>query len=970
MSKSIRFVKSSALVALTLLPQILWASPDLSEYELVFSDEFDGPALDAEKWTTSFFWGPWNPINGEEQFYVDSLGLNSDFQYSPFSFSDNGILSITAVPAPQTGAGSAPSQPAPDPLPSDPAYDENNLFWSANPDLNYNENYVEGSRNYLSGIITSAQSYSATHGYFEARLKFPAGQGLWSAFWLLNRQYVERFPEIDIVEFLGHKKDTVHHTMHWIDTFSSEMHMNVSTPTHETKGTDFTAEFHTYGLAWDPKKVRFYVDGELVREITDDEFFISTQSMYIILNLAVGGTWPGSPDETTPFPASYDIDYVRAYERKSFDVITTAVLEENYQLMFSDEFNGSALDSDLWNTALLWGPYKQINNEEQIYIDKLGMHQDHPAEPFEVSAGTLKIRADVIDSADLPEKPIVADPIWKDYPNYQRSNVFPNQDGTRPPDYAEEGGWIPSFSSGALTSYDSFKFVNGYAEARVKLPAGDALWPAFWLLHGYYNGQKPEIDIVEAKGQAPNTTHHSYHYYDYSLSDEGLISSAKEYTLPGAGISEFHTYGVQWDRERIVWYVDGVPVNEITGPHVSKQLSYVLLNLAVGGDFVVEYGDGDEKISAAIPAEMEIDWVRVWQFQAEPDAAKNEFLKKEAESGVLLGDMSVEADPLASAGLYVTAPEASSTSALNDSVELTYSVEKTGIYELYGRFSGPNVTTNSLSVEIGESDTWLWQLSETVNGAYKEDYVSVSGEGRVRVYLTSGIHVVRVYQRESSIRLDWLALEFIAEDAAGDVDGDGVSNSEDVFPNDSSQSGLSTTTAGTADTGDSTDGGTTTGGTSDGGSTTAGTSDSGGTTAGETTAGTTDGGATDAGTTTGGTADGSATAGGTTDGSTTAGVSATPAMITPGAGSVLPGSRVTFNWGTSDTSIVRWIVRVGSASGGRNYFDSIRMDGDARSIEASGLPTDGSVVHVQLLYKPSVTLPWEDVRYTYTAAGN
>ena len=613
MLKSIYNVRFTTLAAILLLPQLLWASPDLSEYELVFGDDFDGPTLDPEKWNTRYFWGPWKPINGEEQFYIDSLDLNSNFEYSPFSFSQDGVLSITAVIAPETGTGSAPSQPNADLQPNDIGFDENDLFWSLSPDLSYNENYVEGSRKYLSGLITSAQSYNVTHGYFEARLKFPKGQGLWPAFWLLNRQYVERFPEIDIVEFLGHKTDTVHHTMHWIDTFSSEQHVNVSSPTYETIGSDFTTNFHTFGLAWDPKKVSFYVDGELVHEIVDSEFFIPNQSMYLLLNLAVGGTWPGAPDENTSFPASYDIDYVRAYERRSIDVITPSVLEDSYQLMFSDEFNGDALNSDTWNTALLWGPYKRINNEEQVYIDKLGMHQNHPVEPFEVSSGSLKIRANTILAENLPERPVATDPIWNDFPNYQKSNVYPSEDGSVVPDYAEENGWIPSYSSGALTSYDSFKFVNGYAEARIKLPASNELWPAFWLLHGYYNGPQPEIDILEAKGQFSDTSYHSYHYYDYSLNPiNGLISSSTEYALPGSGIDDFHIYGLQWDRERIVWYVDGVPVKEVTGQHVSKQLSYVLLNLAVGGDFVAS---SENEEGPSLPAEMEVDWVRVWQYK-------------------------------------------------------------------------------------------------------------------------------------------------------------------------------------------------------------------------------------------------------------------------------------------------------------------------------------------------------------------
>ena len=92
-------------------------------------------------------------------------------------------------------------------------------------------------------------------------------------------------------------------------------------------------------------------------------------------------------------------------------------------------------------------------------------------------------------------------------------------------------------------------------------------------------------------------------------------------------------------------------------------------------------------------------------------------------------------------------------------------------------------------------------------------------------------------------------------------------------------------------------------------------------------------------------------------------------MTSPSAGSTLPGSSATFNWSTNKTGIVRWILRIGSSSGARNYFDSIRMDGSQRSIVATGLPTNGSTVHVQLLYKPSASKPWEDVRYTYKASG-
>jgi len=563
------------------LPSSSFAELDLTEYELVFFDEFESSVLDESKWETSFFWGPYTIINQEEQLYVDTHGLNSSFDYSPFVLSD-GVLSITAVPT-------TPDLPAPLQPP------ENDPLWDSSPDLNFNSDYDASSRNYLSGIITSAESYNVTHGYFEARLRFPAGQGLWPAFWLLNSKYVENTPEIDIVEFLGHKPNTVHHTAHYVDT--SVGYNFVSTPTYETTGPNYTEEFHTYGLAWDPKSIRFFVDGEVVREIQDSEFLIATQSMYILLNLAVGGVWPGSPDTSTQFPASFDIDYVRAYERKSIDTITEDVLEDEYVLMFSDEFNGSTLNEEVWNTAYLWGPYLRINNEEQVYIDRHGIHNDHPVNPFEVSGGTLKIKADLIDENDLPGRPPDNDLIWSQYPSYQRSTT-----------YLEPNGWTPEYSSGVLTSYDSFKFVNGYAEARIKMPVGDGLWPAFWLLNGYYVGPSPEMDIMEARGGEQNRSHHSYHY---SNNVGELISSAEIYDLVDGGIDNFHTYGFQWDTERMVWYVDGIPVREFVGAEVSEQLSYVLINLAVGGNFV------NDVASISTPAEMEIDWVRVWQIDRE-----------------------------------------------------------------------------------------------------------------------------------------------------------------------------------------------------------------------------------------------------------------------------------------------------------------------------------------------------------------
>lgn len=579
---------SSAFTLLALVSNVAFSQSglDLAEYELVFSDEFDsthaGSTVDPEKWSTRFYWGPYVSINSEEQLYVDTLGINNNFPYSPLSI-ENGILTIEAIPI--AADQRAPNQP-----------NEDDAIWEMSPDLTFQQGYEPDNVNYLSGLITSNETYNATHGYFEARLKFPSGRGLWPAFWLLNTKYVENSPEIDIVEFLGHKKNTVHHTLHYLDVANGWR--TISSPTFETSGPDYTADFHTYGLAWDPTKISFYVDGNVVREVSSDDFLISSQSMYLILNLAVGGNWPGSPDATTQFPAKFEIDYVRAYERKSVPVITKEILDEEYQLMFSDDFNGNSINTDLWNSAYLWGPYLQINNEEQVYIDKLGLHENHPVNPFEVSSGTLKIKAEPIASSDLPELPETADPAWNNYETYRRETT-----------YLQNIGWTPTYSSGVLTTYDAFKFVNGYVEARIKMPVGRGLWPAFWLLNGYYVGPSPEMDIVEVRGGEPFKTHHSYHFQN----SMGILqSSAEVYNLPSSGVDQFYTYGFQWDRERMVWYVDGVPVRELSGPEVSTQLSYLILNLAVGGNFVTDV-DQD-----AVPAAMEIDWVKVWQINSTP----------------------------------------------------------------------------------------------------------------------------------------------------------------------------------------------------------------------------------------------------------------------------------------------------------------------------------------------------------------
>jgi len=204
------------------------------------------------------------------QHYVD-IANDPNFGFNPFTF-DGESLTINTIRTPS------------------------NLLERAN------------GQEYLSGVITSYDAFKLTYGYVEARAKVPVGKGYWPAFWLLNAYYDRDKPEIDIMEFIGDNQDTVYHTYHYYDE-NGELRSTKSEPTYPI---DFSADFHTFGAKWSPGKVTFYVDGIERHTISDPK--MSQEEMYIIANTAVGGWWPGDPDETTKFPGEYKIDYIRAYQ--------------------------------------------------------------------------------------------------------------------------------------------------------------------------------------------------------------------------------------------------------------------------------------------------------------------------------------------------------------------------------------------------------------------------------------------------------------------------------------------------------------------------------------------------------------------------------------------------------------------------------------------------------------------------------
>ena len=242
-----------------------------SGYQLVFNDEFDSSNIDSSKWNTRYRWGPNWIINNEEQYYIDSLN-EPNFGESPFRHG-GGNLTIRATRTPGELRSNSREQ------------------------------------DYLSGAMTTHNKFTMKYGYVEMRAKLPRGKGLWPAFWLLHNGNDLRRPEIDVMEMLGDNTRLVYQTYHYYDGGNLR-----STPSFRAPGPDYADDFHTFGMLWEPGRIIWYVDGNEANRYESGD--VSDEDMYLLVNLAIGGAWAGSPDGGTSFPADFEIDYIRAYQQR------------------------------------------------------------------------------------------------------------------------------------------------------------------------------------------------------------------------------------------------------------------------------------------------------------------------------------------------------------------------------------------------------------------------------------------------------------------------------------------------------------------------------------------------------------------------------------------------------------------------------------------------------------------------------
>jgi beta-glucanase (GH16 family) len=237
-------------------------------YTLVWSDEFSGTSIDLNAWNQELGNGTGGWGNNELESYTNSTKNN---------FVSNGNLIIEARKEPM------------------------------------------GGFNYSSARMTTQNKKTFKFGRIDIRAKLPVGKGIWPALWMLGSNITSvSWPacgEIDIMELIGTYPSRVYSTMHWKNAAGA--HASKGTSYDSTSG-DFSQQFHVFSIVWTQDLIKSYVDDKLYLTVSNTDVGASNYpfnaNQFFIFNVAVGGTWPGSPDAATPFPQRMFVDYVRVFQ--------------------------------------------------------------------------------------------------------------------------------------------------------------------------------------------------------------------------------------------------------------------------------------------------------------------------------------------------------------------------------------------------------------------------------------------------------------------------------------------------------------------------------------------------------------------------------------------------------------------------------------------------------------------------------
>ena len=278
-----------------------------NSYKLVWQDEFDGDKLNLEDWNFEYHDPGW--VNAELQAYVDS---------EKNTYVKDGKLYIQAL-----------------------------------------KEMVDGKLYYTSGRINTQNKHDFKYGRFEVKAKVPSGKGFLPAFWMMptDESYYGQWPkcgEIDVMEVHGSALETSYGTLHFGEPHTQKQ----GTYTLPEGQKNFGEDFHVFACEWDPGEFRFYVDNQLFYTVNDwftkkegfDEIAYPApydQPFYMILNLAVGGSWVGYPDDDAVFGdnAQFIIDYVKVYQKDSYDT-NVKKPDNNVELRDPDETGNYIINGD------------------------------------------------------------------------------------------------------------------------------------------------------------------------------------------------------------------------------------------------------------------------------------------------------------------------------------------------------------------------------------------------------------------------------------------------------------------------------------------------------------------------------------------------------------------------------------------------------------------------------------------------
>ena len=278
------------------------------------------------------------------------------------------------------------------------------------------------------------------------------------------------------------------------------------------------------------------------------------------------------------------------------DLSETRFFLDEFDLIFNDEFEGTSIDPTKWQTELTFGDSFIINGEQQYFVNTQ-RDPEFGYDPFSFDGDNLTINA-------IPTPPELEE------------NLPPVCDAIDP-----TGNERCLFLSGALSTQDRFGFLYGYVEGRMKPSASFGALSSFFLFHRFpgsgVNLHAPEIDILEYLGENPFGDEDAFQTYHFDDVSTGLTRSAPTMSFenPTGELysDDFHTFGVLWEPQLVIWYIDGKEIQRLTGPMVSRQPMNVVTYLVAGSAWAPT---PDVTNPDNFPLEFDIDYLRVYQREA------------------------------------------------------------------------------------------------------------------------------------------------------------------------------------------------------------------------------------------------------------------------------------------------------------------------------------------------------------------